>query len=166
MLFRSCYAPAFEYLTARFWHSSRSSALTLIFRRFASLNRIWNVASGIINDVDGGSLVFFSIILVSSWLAGHWGEIWCCSPFVKASDRFLEHFHPVRLFTLTRSDKWTVNKCSCCSACNQICVNLVNVEVTHVVCSCLVFSRRKKAPTPKTWWRLQFMRDGMLLDVD
>lgn len=62
---RSYYAPAFEYLTARLWHSSRRSALTLIFRRFASLNRIWNVSSGIINDVDGGNLVFFSIILVS-----------------------------------------------------------------------------------------------------
>ncbi len=75
MLFRSCYAPAFEYLTARFWHSSRSSALTLIFRRFASLNRIWNVASWIINDVDGGSLVFFSIILVSSfWFIRWWSK--------------------------------------------------------------------------------------------
>jgi len=62
---RCYYAPAFEYLTARLWHSSRRSALTLIFRRFASLNKIWNVASGIINDVDGGNLVLFSIILVS-----------------------------------------------------------------------------------------------------
>ena len=65
MLVRGYYASAFEYLTARLWHSSRRSALTLIFRRFASLNRIWNVSSGIINDVDGGNLVFFSIILVS-----------------------------------------------------------------------------------------------------
>ena len=69
MLVRGYYASAFEYLTARVWHSSRRSALTLIFRRFASLNRIWNVASGIINDVDGGILVFFSIILVSSWVS-------------------------------------------------------------------------------------------------
>jgi hypothetical protein len=28
-----------------------------------------NVSSGIINDVDGGNLVFFSIILVSSWFS-------------------------------------------------------------------------------------------------
>lgn len=97
-------------------------------------------------------------------LAGQGSEVWRCSPFVKASDRFFKHLHPVELFTLTRSNKGTVNKSSCCSACYQICVDLVNVEVTHCICSCLVFSRRKKAPTPITRWRLQFMRDGMLLD--
>jgi len=41
---------------------------------------------------------------------------------------------------------------------------LVNIEVTHVVCSCLVFSRRKKAPAPKNLVEAAIHAYGMLLD--